>query len=215
MTRRVTTAREQDEMLSPWRTADARWIEKDDKGGRVRYPPRTQGLIDGVRSATGINLDVENTGGNNYVLSGRLEDGSWVVATDGGSGDTWWDTADRHRHEAEHGPLGWDIGFYHNQTDGHGDFWGFDPVAGHSVEPFHWHADEDSTADELPAVMGRALATMPHGAKLDPVEPGLTTSPPKPAGSTSRNIDYGGLANPGDDIDDDYGDFGGLLGGKP
>lgn len=196
MTRRVVTAREQVGMMGPWKTAgdDLRWIPTRDKGGDLRLPAATQKLIDSVRGATGVNLDVENTGGRNYVLSGRLEDGSWVVATDGGDGATWWDTADRHRHEAEHGPMGWDIGFYHNTSDAHGDYW--------DDEPYHWHSDEHAGAHELPSVLANALASMPHGAKLDR-KPGETPE-------SGKKIDYENLVNPRDDLDEDYGDiFGG------
>jgi hypothetical protein len=229
MTRRVTTAREQAEMLSPWRTAaDARWVgplntPESGKGGRpgkqtIKYPEATQRVIDDVRAATGVKLDVENTGGNTYVLSGRLEDGSWLVAGDGEAGDTWWDQADRHREEDENGPQGWYVGVYHNQVEDNPDgsqneYWGFDPREGHSIGPFHEHQDMGARTHELPSVVRDTLSSMPHGAKLDPAEPGSTTSPPKPAGSTPKDVDYGDLVNPKQELDDDYGDFGGMLGG--
>jgi hypothetical protein len=211
MTRRVTTAREQDEMLSPWKIAgDARWLPiNDDRHGRVRLPEATQRLIDDVRAATGVKLDVENTGGNTYVLSGRLEDGSWLVAGDGEDGDTWWDQADRHREEDENGPQGWYVGVYHNQVEDNPDgsqneYWGFDPREGHSIGPFHEHQDMGARTHELPSVVRDTLSSMPHGAKLDPAEPG----------STTRDVNYGDLVNPKQELDDDYGDFGGMFGGR-
>ena len=165
-------------------------------------------MIDDVRAATGVKLDVENTGGNTYVLSGRLEDGSWLVAGDGEAGDTWWDQADRHREEAENGPQGWYVGVYHNQVEDNpdgsqGEYWGYDPKEGYSVGPFHEHQDMGARTHELPSVVRDTLASIPHGAKNAVGEDG---APPRTA--PAKEIpDYEELVNPRDDLDDDYGDI--------
>lgn len=215
------TAREQATLLAPWRTAaeDIRWVgplnsSDSDKGGRpgkqeIKYPEATQRVVDNVHAATGVRMDVENTGGNTYVLSGRLEDGSWLVAGDHTDGDIHWDLAHRHREEAEEGPKGWYAAVYHNQvetdpkTGEQVEYWGFHPVKGHSVEPFHIHEDEHGTVHDLPRVVADTIRSIPPGAKHRPDEDGGAPEPAAP-----REIpDYENLVNPRADLDDDYGDI--------
>lgn len=193
------TAREQVGLLVPWRTAaeDARWVgplntPDSDQGGtpgkqRIKYPEATQRVIDDVHAATGVKLDVENTGGNTYVLSGRChEDGSWLVVGDHTDGDIWWDLAHRHREEAEEGPKGWYAAVYRNQVGEDGsEHWGFDPQKGHSTEPYHIHEDEHGTVHDLPRVVSETLATMPRGQ----MPTGNPATPER------------------DDLDDDFGDI--------
>jgi hypothetical protein len=183
---RITSARDQVEMLAPWRTAaDIRWVgplntPESGKGGlpgkqTIKYPEATQRVIDDVHAATGVKLDVENTGGNTYVLSGRChEDGSWLVAGDAEDGCIHWDLAHRHREEAEGEPGGWYAAVYRNQVNGDGDeHWGFDHEKGHSVEPYHIHADEGAAVHELPHVIRETLATMPRWQMpSEPISPG-------------------------------------------
>lgn len=141
------------------------------------YPP-TRGyddLISQVRHSTGLNLSPEMMGGNNYVLSGRLDDGSWLVASDH---DDFIhnDAADRVEREKEYGPQGWMVGIYPNVQEADPDtgevnnYWGFDPEEGNNTDPVHHHAEPDAHLHELPGVVSRALASTPHGAVVPPRE---------------------------------------------
>lgn len=194
MTRRVVTAREQVGMMAPWRGAAA---------GHSEY---TRKLLDDVRAATGISLDVEDTGGS-HVLSGRLEDGSWVVAGDGWDGDVHPDQGHRARHEAETGkPKGWYVQLFNNSTVERGagpiQGWGVDQD-GYYVDPYHDHTDMGAYTHELPRVIADALRSVPPGAKHRPDGDGAAPAP--------REVpDYENLVNPRQDLDDDFGDiFGG------
>jgi hypothetical protein len=220
---RITSARDQVEMLAPWRTAAPA------PGKRPRMT--TDDVINQVRDQTGINLEMANTGGNCNVLEGRLEDGSWIRAADHND-FCHWDLEDRHDDEAEHGPMGWDVSFHSNEHDEGGPFTDSRGVTTHfppsdfmanGVEEIHWHSDPDAHLHELPRVIGDAFASMPHDAKRkhqDRLRKYLTSLGWEPGkGEWRRHFpgegdgggkdipDYEDLVNPKDDLDEDYGDI--------
>lgn len=164
MARRVTTARDQVGMLSPWRIAAA--------VGR----PTTRDIIDDVRAKHGIDLEMVNTGGGCYVLQGRLEDGSWLRAADH-EDFCHPELANRHAEEERDGqPGGWDVSFHSNEHDPGGtwkdprtgevhEYGPSDTWASGDVDPIHWHSDPNARVEDLPRVIGDALRSMPPGAK--------------------------------------------------
>ena len=117
-------------------------------------------VIRSVRDATGINLNMTNSGGGTYVLDGRLDDGSWLVASDS-YGHDHGDLRDRTEmerpgHDDEPGnPLGWSVGIY--PDGGEGKWFGQDPV--------HDHEDHDAGVDDLPRVIQDALRGVPRGRR--------------------------------------------------
>lgn len=126
-------------------------------------------LINRVRSATGINLKMEDSGGGpgggSNVLSGRLEDGSWVVASDSDGPISDPDLSDRTQLERTHGPQGWHVGIYPNESWEHNGqtYHSWDSGAG----PLHVHVDKDALTHDLPRVIQHALSTVPDEAKTD------------------------------------------------
>ena len=207
MTRKITSARDQVEMLAPWR------IAADVARPRVT----TDDVIGQVRDQTGINLEMTNTGGGCYVLEGRLEDGSWVRAADH-QDFCHPELANRHEDEKKHGPSGWDVSFHSNEHDEGGPFTDSrgvtthvppsDYLAGGDAEPIHWHEDPDAHVHELPRVIGDAFASMPPDAKRkqqDGLREHLTNSGWKPGDdewrrhfpgegdSGSKGVDYSDL----------------------
>lgn len=113
-----------------------------------------------VRDATGINLSMTNAGGGAYVFDGRLDDGSWLVASDSEGyqhGDMNERTEEEQQDEDEGwgGPLGWTVGVY---PDGGEEGWfGQDAV--------HHHSDDSAYVHELPRVIQEALQTMPRNQR--------------------------------------------------
>lgn len=117
-------------------------------------------VTDAVRKATGINLSMTDAGGGSYVFDGRLDDGSWIVASDSEGyqhGDMNERTEQEQQDEDEGwgGPLGWTVGVY---PDGGEEGWfGQDAV--------HHHSDDGAYVHELPRVIQEALQTMPRGGR--------------------------------------------------
>ena len=203
---RITSARDQVEMLAPWRTA------APVPGKRPRMT--TDDVINQVREQTGINLEMANTGGNCNVLEGRLEDGSWIRAADHND-FCHWDLEDRHDDEGEHGPMGWDVSFHPNLVED-----GEDQDTWDGQSTIHWHEDSDAHLHELPRVISDAFASMPPDAKQkhrESVEADLRQRGWKPGDQVWKDElgdhggkdipDYEDLVNPRDDLDDDYGDI--------
>ena len=160
--------------------------------------PRTVDLLKQVEDSTGVRLDNAYAGGTGCYHT-RLDDGSWMYVQDGDEPMNFEHTEDlslREAYEAEHGPLGWSVAFYPNK---HSEEWG-----DYTEGPFHHlHIDKDARTHDLPKVIQDALSTMPPGMENE-------------RGESEGGVDYGKLINgPGDDLNDDYGDFGGMFGGKP
>jgi hypothetical protein len=145
-------------------------------------------IVKAVRDATGMSLGVDVAPYDGTAsLSGRLEDGSWMMVTDphGRMRPSHADLAQRERDEAVEGPGGWSVSFCRNSRDSKGRDFVFNDV------PFHEHTDETAGVHDLPGVINRALSTMPHGK----------------GGGARADIDYEGLVNPRDDLDDDFGNI--------
>lgn len=144
-------------------------------------------IVKAVRDATGISLGVDVAPYDGTTsLSSRLEDGSWMMVTDPHDRmrPSHADLAQRGRDETVEGPVGWSVSFYRNSHSNGRDFI-FSDV------PFHKHTDETAGVHDLPGVINRALSTMPQGK----------------GGGARADIDYEGLVNPRDDLDDDFGDI--------
>ncbi len=131
-----------------------------------RVATSTGEVINRVRSATGINMNMEDSGGGPgggcYVLSGRLEDGSWVVASDHDGPCQHPELAKRAEHEQKHGPRGWFVGVYPNETY---QYNGKTHHTWQESEPIHTHADEQAYTHDLPRVIQHTLSTVPPTAK--------------------------------------------------
>lgn len=128
----------------------------------------TDEVVRQVRNATGINLQMEDSGGGPgggcYVLNGRLEDGSWVVASDHDGPCQYSELKDRAAHEQVHGPRGWYVGVYPNETY---QYNGKNHDTWQEGEAVHVHVDENAATHELPRVIQEALSGVPPTAKGD------------------------------------------------
>lgn len=136
----------------------------------MRLASSTDDVIRQVRDATGINLGLTDAGGGTYVLDGRLDDGSWLVANDA-EGYHWGDMEERTRREREdqedreegEPPApghGWSVGVYRNNGEDGQDTW-----MGDDSYPIHDHTDYDARVDDLPRVIQHTLSTMPRGRR--------------------------------------------------
>jgi hypothetical protein len=149
-------------------------------------------------------------------------------------GPMGWDVSFHSNEHDEGGPF----------TDSRGVTTHFPPsdFMANGIEEIHWHSDPDAHLHELPRVIGDAFASMPRDAKQkhqDRLRQYLTSLGWKPGKGEWRRhfpgegdgggkeipdskgrapesrIDYEELVNPREDLDDDFGDFSGLFGGKP
>lgn len=113
-------------------------------------------ILDAVANEYGIRFEETNTGGGCIAYEYRLPSGDWIVATNEILGDL----KEQVEWESENdSSLGMVVMVYPNSTELGEDWWGGGQEP--KVEAF----DEDGRADDLPRLVGEALAKLNADSK--------------------------------------------------